>query len=260
MKDIGTTLEAAVSKLSLAVSFSTMETSINVRHEISEISRNSIYPTAGAYPVSAGTLKPPAKVSRPTVEMEGDQLIISWDDPHNYRGSLSKYELRYDETCNSTLPVPANYTSFSLGYPKVTPGRLYTISVRAVNGRGPGEWSDHTIARFKTGPPNKPNEPLLYVDSTSVTATVEIPESDECNGAPVSEVIVEFCETDNSSQWKSERKAVDKNDDVVTLEITELPAGTVHLFRTKLVNEFGTSQPSKSLQINTQMPIPGVPT
>ena len=226
-----------------------------------EVKRDILHPTAGAYPVKAGTLKPPAKVGQPMVDVEGDQMIISWDDPNNYQESVDGYEVRYDDVHNFILPVPTNkYKSISLGSPKVTPGKVYTIQVRAINGRGPGEWSEHTIARFKTGPPNKPDKPSVKVGTTSAKVTVIIPEPEKCNGAPVNKAIVEYCETDNSCQWNSREKAVCNYDNMVVFEIEELPANTIHLFRIKLANEFGKSQPSEPVQIQTQVPIPGVPT
>lgn len=165
MKDIEKVVDEAVVNLSVVQGCSASEQTKAVSDQIDSVKacmeRDMIHPTAGAYPISAGTLKPPAKVSRPVVDIEGDQMIISWDDPDNYQGSVRGYELRYDDTRGLTLPVPASCKSFSLGFPKVIPGKSYTIQVRAINGRGPGDWSEHTITRFKSAPPDKPDKPIL---------------------------------------------------------------------------------------------------
>ena len=56
------------------------------------------------------------------------------------------------------FPCSPQYKSLHIGPPKIEPGTLYTIQVR---GRGPGEWSEPTIARFKTAPPKRPDKPEI---------------------------------------------------------------------------------------------------
>lgn len=262
--EIGKILDQAINDLTLALTHLNSEEIRKLSDQVkgleTKVERDTMHPTAGAYPIHKGTLKPPVKVNKPKVDIEGDQMIISWNDPNNHTRSLSGYELRYDDIRGLILPVAADCKSYSLGYPKVTPGKLYTIQVRAVNGKGPGPWSENAIARFKTGPPNKPKQPTVSVDVTSVTVSILIPEPDKCNGAYIKEAIVEYCELENSSQWISSEKSVSKNDAIATFKITGLPANTLHLFRVKLVNEFGTSQPSNSVKLRTQIPIPGVAT
>ena len=40
-----------------------------------EVMRDIAYPQAGVYPVSSGVLKPPAAVSKPVVDIEGETMV-----------------------------------------------------------------------------------------------------------------------------------------------------------------------------------------
>ena len=86
-------------------------------------------------------------------------MTITWNRNSN-RDMLSGYEVRYNDTLNLVVPVPATCNSVTLGDPKVTPGHTYTVQVHAVNGRGPGEWSKHRTIYFK-GPPQTPVQPAV---------------------------------------------------------------------------------------------------
>lgn len=262
---IGKRLDQVVQDLSLTLLHYVNEQISKLIDQVEElkikVERDIIHPTAGVYPISRGTLKPPAKVkvNKPVMDIEGDQIIISWDDPNNHPSSLRGYEVRYDDTQGHNIPLAVKYKSVGLTYPRVTPGKLYTIQVRAIGKKGLGPWSE-AITCFKTGPPNKPDQPMVTVDTTSVTVSILIPEPEKCNGAYIKEAIVEYCELEKSSQWISNKKLVCKNDATTSLNITGLPANTLHLFRIKLVNEFGTSQASNLVKLKTKVPIPGIAT
>ena len=220
---------------------------------------------AGVYHVKRGVLNPPAKVSRPVVDIEGKQMIISWEDDDNPPGSIFKYEMRLDDSTNSIIPTDdANCKCLSIGPPKVEPGVVYTIQVRGINGRGPGEWSDATIARYKTGLPNKPKKPKVTPGYNDATIDVLVPGIKETNGAPVSQIIVQYCEYDNSSEWTLKSFCIEDEQQGLqhsrAVTVPNLSPYTRYFFRIVLVNEYGESAPSESADATTNIPIPGKPT
>ena len=226
-----------------------------------EIKRDIVYPQAGVYPVKAGVLKPPAKVSKPVFEIEGEQMIVSWEDDDNPPGSIIKYELSLNT--KKALPVnDATCKRLSIGRPQVEPGVIYTLQVRGINGRGPGEWSEARTAHYKTAPPNRPKKPKVSPGYTDATIHVLVPDIKEANGAPVSRIIVQYCEYDNSSRWSFEsfHTKQQESQHSCTVTVCDLSPYTRYFFRIVLVNEYGRSAPSESAEATTILPIPGKPT
>lgn len=227
-----------------------------------ELKSNIAYPQAGVYLVKRGVLKPPAKVSRPVVDIEGEQMIVSWEDYDNPPGSIIKYEMRLDDSTNYIIPIDDANCNISIGPPHVAPGVIYTIQVRGINGRGPGEWSDAAIARYKTGLPNRPKKPKVSPGYTDATIHVLVPGIKEANGVPVSRIIVQYCEYDNSSRWSSESFRIEKqiSQHSHTVTVHDLSSYVRYIFRIVLANEGGESAPSESVDVTTSIPTPGKPT
>lgn len=225
-----------------------------------EQERNAIHPAYGVYPVCKGTLKPPAQVSKPEVSVEGVKMIISWECPESDHSSLSSYEVRYDDVNNVAIKLDAKFESVIISEPKIKPGMVYTIQVRAVNDSGWGAWSEHTLGHFKTGPPNKPGRPNVTVTETTATVSCPKPGPEQCNGAPVDKAIVEYRKFEDSGDWKLEEKEVLESDKIFEIKFSDLPGDTTYQFRIKLANQYGQSQPSNPVEIKTREPVPGVPT
>ena len=234
---------------------------VQVEDRIKKVRRDAAYPLAGVYPVSSEVLKPPAAVSKPVVDFKGEQMRVSWEDNDNPPDSLAKYEVRIDDSNNDMFEA-IGCKCISIGPPKIEPGMLYTIQVRGVNGRGPGEWSEQLIARSKTAPPKRPDKPKVFLTPINAKIFVRIPGIREAHGAPVSEVIIEYCEYDNGSKLNSETKSIEEKESEHIREflIHDLSPNTSYFFRIILINESGQSAPSESVDVTTDIPIPGKPT
>ena len=232
-----------------------------------ELKRDIAYPQAGVYLVKPGVLKPPAKVSRPVFDIEDKQMIVSWEDDDNPPDSILKYEMSLEDSTNYIIiPIDdVKYKCISIGPPKVAPGVVYTIQIRGINGRGPGEWSDATIARYKTAPPNRHEKPKVTPGYTDATIHVLVPGFKEANGAPVSHIMVRYCEIcvySNSTTWTFCIFCIEQQESQHshTVTVPDLSPYTRYLFCIVLVNEYGRSAPSESAEATTNIPIPGKPT
>ena len=234
---------------------------LQVKDARNEIKSDVVYPRAGVYSIRNVDLKPPVKPSRPVVDIEGEQMIIRWEDDGNPPDSLKKYEIRLDESTNYLIPTSdGSCRCLSIGPPKIKPGIVYTIQVRGINGGGPGEWSDPAIARFKTAPPNKPEKPRVTPGYNDAKVSVRVPGIKETNGEPVNQIIVQNCEIENTNMWSSTSFPIRSSQHNSTITISDLSPNTLYCFRIILVNECGESTPSESVDVTTDIPIPGKPT
>uniref|UniRef100_A0A1X7TDR2 Fibronectin type-III domain-containing protein n=1 Tax=Amphimedon queenslandica TaxID=400682 RepID=A0A1X7TDR2_AMPQE len=229
------------------------------RKERMEIKRVAAYPSAGVYKIKDGVLKSPAALSKPVVDIEGNQMIISWEDNDNSSGSVEMYEVLLDDSTDDMIPVGPDYNKISIGPPRIEPGKIYNIQVRAINGNGPGEWSEQTIARFKTTPPNRPDAPKVVPGYNDARVFTKVPEIEESNGDPVHQIIVEYCEYDNSSKWYTRHFPVKEQPSTLTSKIRGLSPDSRYSIRVTLVNESGNSAPSEAVNVWTQIPVPGKP-
>ena len=244
-KKMETRLDQTIASLTVAV------TCYNTKI-IQETSRDIVYHSkAGVYPITAQAPdSPPAQVHRVKVYIKDDHMTITWNRNSN-RDMLSGYEVRYNDTLNLVVPVPATCNSVTLGDPKVTPGHTYTVQVRAVNGRGPGEWSKHRTIYFK-GPPQTPVQPAVRAYHKSAAVFVTIPGLAQCNGDAVCVVIVEYCRT-SSHRWRSMEYDVYEHSAGHTIRrwINKLIPNTAYLFRVRLGNNYGDSRPSEAVMTQT---------
>ena len=97
---------------------------------------------------------------------------------------------------------------------------------------------------------------------TNTKISVRIPGLKEANGTPVEGIIVQYCEYDNSGNWESETLTIEKKESqrIHDFLMHDLSPYTRYLFRVILINESGESVPSESVDITTDVPIPGKPT
>ena len=239
-------------------------------HERAEAT--TIHPSIGVYPGAGTRGRRPSDIPAPNVAVIDDLLEIKWKDSLNSAKDIDRYEVRYeDEKVLNCEPAEHRLKkgtfALSLGNDRVRAGRQYTISVRAVNSQGSGNWSDPTVARFKIGPPNTPGIPIFTVLSPT-EVQVQAPRLDEKNenGSPVDQCIVEYLNIndENAAGWNHlmcnvHSPALASNRDFVKLSIKHLTPNTTYHFRVRMVNKAGKSAPSDPIEVITTQPIPGRP-
>ena len=239
-----------------------------------QIQATVIHPSVGVYQ-GAGTsnkLSRPFPIMRPEVTVNEELMVVKWCDYQNPADVVDRYEVRYDDQIDLIIPGEpkdfkvsneSNEFALSIGPPKIIPGQLYTIQVRAVNSQGPSEWSDERVFRYKIGPPNKPKQPQVFVNSpTEVIVKVKKLEEEETNGSPVHQCVVEWIADDpNSSEWQRLTCPLERHrdSDTIKLSIKQLIPDTMYRFRVKMVNEAGESHPSDVSEALTKQMIPGPP-
>lgn len=198
-------------------------------------------------------------------------MHIKWTDKHS-ESIVEHYEVRYDDEKDHTLrfhfdecKVADHRNEFcvKLGPPKIIPGNVYTVSVRGLNGEGPGEWSNEKVFRFKTGLPSKPPQPTVTIQSpTEVLITARRPSEHDEHGSSVTHCKVEYleCKAVNEASWEVLKCPMKQNTSPdVKIEIGSLTPDQTYLFRIKMINDAGESAPSDSLSVQMTPLIPGPP-
>lgn len=216
-------------------------------------------PDVGVYPVLGTVLKRPAKIGKPVVECEDDLLNVEWIDNENPPGSLQYYEIDFEGMPNiGSKRVPGKSQGCGFGHEMLEPGLTYSIRVRGINSRGPGEWSQSTVCRYKECPPRQPPKPFAQVDSpTSIMLILDSP-IQRHGEEPVSNIVVEFCDA-NATQWTVKKFPMNPEKDTRKFRIDQLSPDTKYHFRVKWENSVGDSRPSEILEVTTAVPIPGPP-
>ena len=166
------------------------------------------------------------------------------------------------EECRTKGDSAYSFT-IKLGGPKVFPGELYTIQVRAVNSHGPSEWSEEVVFRFSKCPPERPMIPVLKdTTPTRVTVIIELPMEMHVI-SPVHSCAVEYVSVNDvkAQKWQRSTRDIKFNDigESVTMTIESLRPETKYTFRVIMINENGESQPSDEISTSTPQLIPGVP-
>ena len=240
----------------------------------------------------------PDKLPRPRAQADGDHLRVMWTD-NNDPNNVTDYEVGYYyETC-----APSNITvsridrkkycannptsqcfQQTFGPSKLHPGNFYKIMVRAVNGYGPGEWSDPTYIELPISPrdqlascPSVVVQSATPVDDESSTVDVVIivsrpPGQDDVTSCEIevySESTPDQDDTEIHAQgqqkWESDRIDI-YLDEPTTLEefklqITRIKQGA-HKTRIQVTtrSSSGTkSEKSKMTKVDTLEPIPSAP-
>ena len=135
-----------------------------VRRGTQEVKAATFNPKDGVFaPNSKSVGARPHKIENLQVapDKHGDLMELNWSDDKNPEGTVNSYDIRYDDENEQVLSMTVNECrvdagsnefSIRIGPPKIKPGHLYTVTVRGINGAGPGEWSNEQVFRFKTAP------------------------------------------------------------------------------------------------------------
>ena len=240
-----------------------------------DIKRTVVHPEGGVFLPNRVVRPKPQEIKSPQVSLDesGDLMEVNWIDDNNPNDAVDSYEIRYDDENEQVVPAQrdkcmlaegSNTFGMILGYPKIKPGNLYTIQVRAVNGAGPGKWSEPpVIFRFKSGPPNKPRKPAVTVLSpTEVQIAVSRLSEREENGSCITQCKVEYTEKIDGDDptWSTLQVQIKKRTTLeVKLKIGGLKPDATYSFRVRMINDSGESVPSDSCDVITTQLIPGPP-
>lgn len=222
----------------------------------SDVKDASLDPKAGFYFVRSSSCikKPPCKVDKPEVEMRGAEVHIKWKDDRNSPRDLEKYEIHIDGYPHliTTKQTERKAAIIEPERMKLTPGNLYTFTIRAVNEKGPGEWSDSTAMRLKTGRLDAPKKPNVISDYRSIKVEVDIPQT---YGRHVNKVVCQYHEYDSGGQWISESFLTEEVEGPTSMTFeTNCSSFIRYHLRVLLVNECGDGLPSDTVDV---LPVPG---
>lgn len=169
-------LNKAVSRAELSVNTAIYGMIIQ---ESKKARRNSSNPEDGLFIGIQATTPDKVHVQNVKAVADGELLRVSWIDIQNELDNITGYELEYDQTHELTVRVYKSHSrvlqqaarrwQVTLGKPKVLPGKVYSIRVRAFNGRGPGEWSEPRVCALPQPPPT-PSNPALTQESVHLEA------------------------------------------------------------------------------------------
>ena len=219
-------------------------------------------PNSGLYQLQPYAVQnTPEKVEMPIVqESKPGVLRVKWNQIE-----ADYYELQYDRQTGYIYKVSSTeclLDSMQLHFPSKN---FYSIRVRGVNGRGPGEWSESAVGSL-TSLPEQPQEPLaVHVNShNNVSLIVEKPTERE-DLKPVTHFVVEY-HTPIDTEWTKQVFLVNKLDGllfngrsavIINLEWYVDSASTYHV-QISHRNEDGDSLP-RECTIKTDKIPPGEP-
>ena len=120
----------------------------------------------------------PAKPGAPTTSGTGPTVTVSWTPPAQGEFPITRYELQYQRTddtddddadlaewSDATTVVPTPPTNATYSHANVLGGTMYAYRVRAVSGKGAGDWSDASDVVDVTA--RAPDAPVLTATTTS---------------------------------------------------------------------------------------------
>jgi hypothetical protein len=148
---------------------------------------NTVGPTHFSHPPVLGTAAaaPPGVVSGLVAAVEDQSIKWNWEEPIKNGAPITSYKVRHgmNESDLTERFVQAGDTDSGLEYEpefqlaNLLPGKMYTMSVCAINSAGTGPWSVFCSATTMALPPAQMTAPS-YVgrDSSSVTVAWTTPE------------------------------------------------------------------------------------
>lgn len=206
-------------------------------------------------------IKVPKSPLNLTVTEDKDNFILSW---HRTERGIIQYEVMYDTSKRLLKEVDGaqfenkSLCTITLPWPLVEPGNLYTMKVRAINGGGPGEWSEEIVAQFKKPLPQKPEISKLVMWSTMAKITTKVAEKICSTQSPtVCWEIGYACDTDGKWLTLTHNKN-ETGEDFHHFLVDGLLPKRKYFFRMKAKNKEGWSVPSETISDYTK-PLPDKP-
>ena len=207
LKELDSLFVHSLQVLNTQLTASNYSTNADRQRDLRHLIRN---PQDGFYPLDSTCIysSVPEIVRNVSVKEDSPGVLrVSWTGV----ASVRKYELEYDQQNGvyQTFNVKqyhVNRHKCLLDSTKISfPNKIsYSIRIRGVNGKGPGEWSKCTVGKF-TILPSRPRKPLAIHAKSSNCVTLIMEKPPEEKGAkPVTHYVVEYHRLDESEHCKQE--------------------------------------------------------
>ena len=99
----------------------------------------------------------PGRPATPNVQFLDGALLVSWSQPSNEGSGIQFYDVQIGGSASGVQRV-GNVTQHR--WDGLTNGQEYTFQVRAVNAKGPGEFSSPSAPEHPLRPPDAPGTPV----------------------------------------------------------------------------------------------------
>lgn len=182
---------------------------------------------------------------------------LIWEKPdYNGGAPVLEYEMEVEMTNKSRNSCYRGKDQFCV-VKDLRPGEMYTVQVRAINRIGAGGWSEEYSFHAGAAPPNAPKD--LNITLKSPTHLTVIWDEPHCNGAPISEYILQS--STSADQQLSEELLYQTVYHGLqrTAELKNLAPFTNYHFRVCAVNSAGSSRYSATFSQKTPAAPPNVP-
>ena len=247
----------------IALSYGVLGELRTVSTEIYANSRNGVYTGPGV-----GLLVPPVDLQVTLDEKRRHLVVVKWSDKENQQDDVVRYEVRLNgishffkvgELFSEPLSPWNNYL-VRFGQPQVRSGVEYAVTVRAINGRRPSDWSREFIYKFKLEMPKAPQVSISLKNPEEVVVQVERLSGDEQREHPVVRCDIQYRQADaNTWDIKQFPVVLERSSNFHVFRVSSLNPNTRYSFRVIVYNDVGPSPPSASKMITTKCSIPGPP-
>ncbi|EAT42465.1 AAEL006012-PA, partial [Aedes aegypti] len=175
---------------------------------------------------------------------------LIWEKPdYNGGAPVLEYEMEVEMTNKSRNSCYRGKDQFCV-VKDLRPGEMYTVQVRAINRIGAGGWSEEYSFHAGAAPPNAPKD--LNIILKSPTHLTVIWDEPHCNGAPISEYILQ-------SSTSADHPSPPSTEELLFQTLKNLAPFTNYHFRVCAVNSAGSSRYSATFSQKTPAAPPNVP-
>ena len=219
----------------------------------------------------------PAKPDAPTATLSVTTITVSWDAPAQGEFPITRYEVQYQRTddtdddeadledwSDATTDEPTPPTNTQYLHVDVPGDTMYAYRVRAVSGKGEGDWSDASnvvdvIAR-------SPDAPVLTATVTGpkdILLEWTVPGN---NGSTITGYQLETSDEESGGTWTAiDFDTTDNTPDNAPATQTQynhsgLESGTEYFYRVIATIDGTNSDPSDVVSAETADGVPGAPT